>query len=103
MEAGINRSLKVATGITQTLEERNNRIEAQFGRLEAQQTRIIERMNSEEGRREESRELERNSNIKYILLEFKGDTSPIRYMNQLKQYWEAVVRTMDSDTHYLID
>ena len=63
MEAGINRSLEVASGITQTLEERNNRIEAQFGRLEAQQTRIMERINSEEGRREESRGLERNSNI----------------------------------------
>ena len=42
MEAGIDRSLEVATGITQTLEKRNNRIEAQFGRLEAQPTRIME-------------------------------------------------------------
>ena len=61
----------------------------------------MKRINSEEGRREESRGSERNSNIKYILPEFKGDTSPIRYMNQLKQYWEEV-KPRDSDTHYLI-
>ena len=102
MEAGINRSLEDATEITQALEERNNRIETQFGRLEAQQTRIIERLNAEGERREENRGLERNSNIKYILPEFRGDTSPFRYINQLKQYWGAV-NPRDSDTHYLIE
>ena len=47
----------------------------QFNRLESQQTRIIERINSEGGRREEVRGPERNSNIKYIFPEFQGDTS----------------------------
>ena len=98
----LNRSLEVATGITQTLEERNNRIEAQFGILEAQKTRIMKRINSEEGRRGECSGLERNSNIKYILPQFKEGISPIRYMNQFKQYWEAL-RLKNSDTHYLIE
>ena len=102
MEAGINRSLEITTEVTQTLEERSTRIEAQFSRLEAQQTRIMERMNAEEGRREECRESERGLNIKYVLPEFRGDASPIRYMNQLKQYWEAV-KPRDNDTHYLIE
>ena len=43
MGAGINQSLEVTTGITQALEERNNRIETQFSRIEAQQTRIMDR------------------------------------------------------------
>ena len=103
MEAGVNRSLEVATEITQALEERSNRIETQFNRLEARQTRIMERMNAEEGRRgEDPRIIERSSSIKYILPEFQGNTSPIRYMNQLKQYWEAV-KPRDNDTHYLIE
>ena len=102
IEAGINRSLQAATGVTQALEERDSRIEIQFGRLEAQQTRIMERLNAEGERREEIRGLERGPNIKYILPEFRGDTSPIRYMNQIKQYWEAV-KPRDSDTHYLIE
>ena len=102
MEAGINQSLEVTTGITQALEERNNRIETQFGRIEAQQTRIMERLNAEEERREEIRGPERGSSFKYILPEFRGDTSPIRYINQLKQYWEAV-KPRDSDTHYLME
>ena len=71
MEAGINRSLEVATGITQALEERNNRIETQFSRLESQQSRIMERINAERDRREEIRGPERSSNIKYILPEFQ--------------------------------
>ena len=100
MEAEINQSLEVTTGITQALEERNNRIEMQFGRIEAQQTKIKERLNVEEERREEIRGPERGSSIKYILPEFRADTSPIRYINQLKQYWEAV-KPRDSDTHYL--
>ena len=71
MEAGVNRSLEVATEITQALEERSNRIETQFNRLKAQQTRIMERINSEEGRRgEDPRIIERSSSIKYILPEF---------------------------------
>ena len=98
METGINRSLEAATEIAEALEERNNRVETQFGRLEAQQTRIMEILNAEGQRREETRGLERNSNIKYILPEFRGDTSPIRYINQLKQYWGAV-NPRDSDTH----
>ena len=102
MEAGINQSLEVTTGITLALEERNSRIETQFGRLEAQQTRIMERLTAEEERREEVRGPERSSSIKYILPEFRGDTSPIRYLNQLKQYWEAA-KPRDSDTHYLIE
>ena len=32
----------------------------------------------------------------------KIDTSPIRYINQLKQYWEAV-KPRDTDIHYLIE
>ena len=44
MEAGINRSLEVTAEVTQTLEERSARIESQFSRLEAQQTRILERV-----------------------------------------------------------
>ena len=48
MEARVNRSLEITTGITQTLEERNTRIEVQFNRLEAQQTRMMERLNTEE-------------------------------------------------------
>ena len=102
MEAGISRSLEVATGITQALEEENNRMEMQFNRLEAQQTRIIERIYSDGGRREEVKSLERNSSIKYILPEFQGDTSPIRHINQLKQYWEGV-KPRDTDIHYLIE
>ena len=81
MVVGINRSLEVATEITQAIEERNNQIKTQFGKLEAQQTRIMERINAEEGRREEVRGPERNSSIKYILPEFQGNTSPIWYMN----------------------
>ena len=70
--------------------------------LGAQQTRIMKRMNAEEGRREECRESERGLNIEYLLPKFQGDTSPIRYMNQLKQYWEAV-KPRDNDTHYLTE
>ena len=62
----------------------------------------MERLNAEGERREENRGPERNSNIKYILPEFRGDTSPIRYINQLKQYWGAV-NPRDRDTHYLIE
>ena len=101
MEAGINRSLEVTAEVTQALEERSARIESRFNRLEAQQTRILERVHAEDGR-EEVRGLERNAGIKYVLPEFQGDTSPIRYMNQMKQYWEAV-KPRDSDTHYLIE
>ena len=97
MEAGVNRSLEITTGITQTLEERNTRIEAQVNRLEAQQTRMMERLNTEE-----LPGATRTSNIKYVLPEFRGDTSPIRYMHQIKQYWEAV-EPKESDTHYLIE
>ena len=68
--------------------------------LEAQQTKIMERMNAEEGRREECRESERGLNIKYILPEFQGGTSLIRYINQFKQYWEAV-KPRDNDIYYL--
>ena len=70
--------------------------------LEAQQTKIMAGMNAEEGRREECRESERGLNIKYILSEFQGGTSLIRYMNQLNQYWEAV-KPRDNDTHYLTE
>ena len=42
-----SQSLEMTTGITQTLDKRNTRIEAQFSRLEAQQTRIMERLNTE--------------------------------------------------------
>ena len=103
MEAGINRLLEVATGITQSLEERKNRIETPFYRLEAQQKPTIERINSEENRRgEEFRITERNSSIKYTLPEFQGNTRPIRYMNQVKQYWVAL-KPRDNDTNYLIE
>ena len=99
----VRKILEVATEITQALEERSNRIETQFNRLEAQQTRIMDRMNAEEGRRgEDPRIIERISSIKYILPEFQGNTSPIRYMNQLKQYGEAV-KPRDNDTLYLIE
>ena len=40
IEAGV-------TGVKQTLEERDSRIEIQFAILEAQQTRIMERLNAE--------------------------------------------------------
>ena len=53
MEAGINQSLEVTTGITQALDKRNNSIKTQFGRIKAQQTRIMGRINAEEERREE--------------------------------------------------
>ena len=102
MEAGINRLLEITTEVTQTLEEKSTRIEGQFSRLEAQQTRIIETINVEEGRGEECRGLGRRQNIKYVFPEFQENTSPIRYMNQLKQYWE-VVKPRDNDTHYLIE
>ena len=102
METGVNRSLEITTEITRTLEERNNRMDAQFSRLEAQQTRMMERLNTEGPRREDLLTANRASNIKYVLPEFGGDTSPIRYMNQLKQYWEAV-EPKDRDTHYLIE
>ena len=39
--------------------------------LEAQQARIMGRMNADEGRREECRESERGLNIEYILPEFQ--------------------------------
>ena len=55
METGNSRSIEVATGITHSMEERNQRIEAQFNLLEAQQTRIIEITNAGEGLREEIR------------------------------------------------
>ena len=102
METGINRLLEVVTGITQAPEERNSRIETQFGKLEAQQTRIMERINAEKGRREEVGGPERNSSIKYILPQFQENTSSIEYMNQLKHYWVAV-KPKDSDTHYLLE
>ena len=102
MEAGISRSLEITTGVTQALKKRNNRIKTQFDNLEIHQTIIIERINADERRREEVRGQEENSSIKYILTEFRGNTSSIRYMNQLKQYWEAV-KPRDNDTHYLIE
>ena len=58
---------------------------------------MMERLNTEELPGET-----RTSNIKYVLPEFRGDTSPIRYMHQIKQYWEAV-EPKESDTHYLIE
>ena len=102
METGINRSIEVTTGITHSMEERNQRIEAQFNRLEAQQTRLIERINSGEVMRGETRSNSYSSNIKYVLPEFRGDTSPIRYINEIKQYWEAV-EPRENETHYLIE
>ena len=102
METGINRSIEVTNGITHSMEERQQRIDAQFNRLEAQQTRIIERINAGEGLREESRSSNYGSNIKHILPEFRGETSPIRYINELKQYWEAV-EPRENETHYLIE
>ena len=47
VQTGVNQSLENTTGITQTLEARNTRIEAQFSRLELQQTRMMERLNTE--------------------------------------------------------
>ena len=102
IDTGVSRSLGMTIELTPTLEERNTRIEAQINRLEAQQTRIMERLNTEGPREEDLPEANRAFNIKYVLPEFGGDTSPIRYMNQLKQYWEAV-EPKDSDTHYLIE
>ena len=102
METGVNQSLQITNEVTQTLEERNTRIEAQFSRLQAQQTRIMERLNTEGPRREDLLGANRASNIKYVLPEFGGDTFPIRHMNQLKQYWEAV-EPKESDIHYLIE
>ena len=101
METGITPSIEVTNGITHSMEERHQRIDAQFNRLEAQQTRIIERINAGEGLREKSRSSNYGSNIKHILTEFGGDTSPIRYINELKQYWEAV-ELRENETHYLI-
>ena len=86
METRISRSIEVTTGITHSMEERNHRIEAQFNRLEVQQTRIIERINAGERLREEIRSNNCSSNIKHALLESREDTSPIRYLNELKQY-----------------
>ena len=37
-----------------------------------------------------------------VLPEFRGDTSPIRYINELKQYWESV-EPRENETHYLIE
>ena len=54
MEVSINRSLGTTAEVPQNLEERSTRIEAPFSRLETQQSRILERVNAEEGRREES-------------------------------------------------
>ena len=102
METGINRSIEVTTGITHSMEERNQRIEAQFNRLEAQKTRLIERINSGEGLGGETRNNNHSSNIKYVLPEFREDTSPIRYINELKKYWEAV-EPRENETHYLIE
>ena len=102
METGVNRSLEITAGITQILEERNARMEAQFSRLVAQPSRMMERLNAEDSRRDKSLGANRISNIKYVLPEFRGDTSPIKYINQLKQYYEAV-EPKESDTHYLIE
>ena len=44
----------------------------------------------------------RRSNIEYILLELRGDNNPMRYLNQIRQYWEAV-QPLDNKPHYLLE
>ena len=77
-------------------------IDAQFSRLEGQQKRMMERLNTEGPRREDLLTANRAFNIKYVLPEYGDNTSPRRYTNQLKPYWEAV-EPKDHDTHYLIE
>lgn len=102
LESSMSRTLEVTNNVTQCLEERENRIQAQVDRLETAHTRVAERVTDQCEQRMNQPPITAKPNIKYILPEFNGEGSPIKYMRQIKQYWE-VVRPRNCDMEYLIE
>lgn len=102
LESSVDRSLEATMHLTQGLEERESRIQAQVNRLETAQARVAERFSENLNGQSQQMTPIVKSNIKYVLPEFNGEGSPMRYLRQLRQYWD-VVRPRDCDSEYLIE
>ena len=99
VEIELARSIEPKNATTRALEVRSEWMIEQINELGTQQERMADRLNT---RSDDAGSGVRRPNIKYVLPEYKGDTSPIRYINAMRQYWRAV-KPAESDTHYLIE
>lgn len=102
LESSMSRALETTANLTQGLEAREARFQAQLQRLETAQVRVAERITDSPGNRTNDPTMVDWPNIKYILPEFNGQGSPMRYLRQLQQYWK-VVRPRACDAEYLIE
>ena len=99
VEIELARSIETTNATTRALKVRNEWMIEQINQLGTQQERMADRLDA---RSDETGPGIHRRNIKYVLPEYKGDTSPIRYINAMRQYWRAV-KPAESDTHYLIE
>lgn len=96
METEFHRSLATTEEVHRLMEERNQELTNQIHALE-------ERHDQFRNRFDPALEIRsRKSQIKYILPEFQGDSCPMRYLNALKKYCEAVKPTQE-EMQYLLD
>ena len=104
--------------------EKEGQIQSRFQRIETEMSRMAQRKNvaiEAWGQRKRSPnhgngqrrptssprsvvrdESTRRSEIEYILQECRGDNNPMQYLNQIRQYWEAV-QPLDDEVHYLLE
>lgn len=102
VEENVNRSMEATGNVTYSLEERELQMQAQINRLEQAQTRVAERLSSENYAPRENINQYTKPTIKYILPEFHREGSPMKYIRQMRQYW-AMVQPRRCDEEYLIE